>query len=234
MTTVTEELLAQLRDLERKGLEAVRAGEDAGALEALRTHTSPVQARVMESFAPPVRVVVPGMAYRRDPGSMEEMAAEHPGATVNAKYGAFTVSVDGQDVGNGRVAAPGEVDAPAWAGPVFLAEVRLPAAAASRREVRYPPPPVHPGSERGLALLVPAGSTAAEVAATLREAAGALLEEACPFDLYEGKGIPEGTRSLAFRLRFRAPERTLTDAEVDGAVARMLSALEERHGVRRR
>ena len=39
-----------------------------------------------------------------------------------------------------------------------------------------------------------------------------------PFDLYEGKGIPEGTRSLAFRLRFRAPERTLTDAEVDGAV----------------
>ena len=77
-------------------------------------------------------------------------------------------------------------------------------------------------------------STGADVSGTIREAAGALLEEVYPFDLYEGKGIPEGTRSLAFRLRFRAPERTLTDAEVDGAVGRVLSALEERHGVRRR
>jgi phenylalanyl-tRNA synthetase beta chain len=167
-------------------------------------------------------------------GLMEELAAEHPGATVDAADGRFTLSVDGKEIGNGRVAASGEVDAPAWAGPVFVVEVRLPAAVASRREVRYQPLPVHPGSERDLALLVPTGTRGADVAATIREAAGALLEEVYPFDLYEGKGIPEGTRSLAFRLRFRAPERTLTDAEVDGAVSRVLSALEERHGVRRR
>jgi phenylalanyl-tRNA synthetase beta subunit len=41
-------------------------------------------------------------------------------------------------------------------------------------------------------------------------------------------------RSLAWRLSFRAPERTLTDREVDAAVDRVLQALEERHGVRRR
>jgi phenylalanyl-tRNA synthetase beta chain len=46
--------------------------------------------------------------------------------------------------------------------------------------------------------------------------------------------VPEGTRSIAFRLRYRAPERTLTDAEVDAAVTRVLTALQERHGVRRR
>jgi phenylalanyl-tRNA synthetase beta chain len=167
-------------------------------------------------------------------GLMEELAAQHPGAVVDAADGAFTVSVDGGSVGNGRVAAEGEVDVPAWAGPVFVLEVRLPTAAASRRAVKYQPLPVHPGSERDLALIVPTTIRGTDVSATIREAAGALLEDVYPFDLYEGKGIPEGTRSLAFRLRFRAPERTLTDAEVDGAVTAVLAALEERHGVRRR
>jgi phenylalanyl-tRNA synthetase beta chain len=167
-------------------------------------------------------------------GLMEELADVHAGAVVEAEEGAFRVSIDDKEGGNGRVAAPGEVDAPAWAGGVFVLEMRLPEAAAGRREVAYQPIPVHPGSERDLALLVPASTRAAEVSATIREAAGALLEDVFPFDLYEGKGIPEGTRSIAHRLRFRAPERTLTDAEVDEAVARVLRALEERHGIRRR
>ena len=117
---------------------------------------------------------------------------------------------------------------------MFVLEARLPAAVPARRDVPYQPLPVHPGSERDLALLVPSATAGAEVTAVIREAAGTLLEEVYPFDLYEGKGVPEGTRSLAFPLRFRAPERTLTDAEVDGAVDRVLSALQERHGVRRR
>jgi phenylalanyl-tRNA synthetase beta chain len=167
-------------------------------------------------------------------GLMEELAALHPGAVVDAADGRFTVSVDGHARGNGRVAAEGEVDAPAWAGPVFVLEVRLPEVAASHRAVKYQPLPVHPGSERDLALIVPTTVRGADVSATIREAAGVLLEDVYPFDLYEGKGIPEETRSLAFRLRFRAPERTLTDAEVDGAVTSVLAALEERHGVRRR
>jgi phenylalanyl-tRNA synthetase beta subunit len=153
---------------------------------------------------------------------------------VDAVDGRFVLSVDRNERGNGRVAAEGEVDVPAWAGPVFVLEERLPEAAASRRAVTYQPLPVHPGSERDLALIVPTTIRGTDVSATIREAAGALLEDVYPFDLYEGKGIPEGTRSLAFRLRFRAPERTLTDAEVDDAVGRVLAALEERHGVRRR
>ena len=167
-------------------------------------------------------------------GLMEEVAAEHPGGTVDAADGALVISADGQRVGGGRAVAGAEVDAPAWAGAVLVLEARLPATAAARAEVSYQPLPVHPGSERDLALLVPAGTTAGEVAGTIRESAGTLLEDVRPFDLYEGKGIPEGTRSLAFRLGFRAPERTLTDAEVDEAVDRVLRTLEERHGVRRR
>ena len=168
-------------------------------------------------------------------GLLEELAAEYPDSRVEARDGGFAiVTAESRDVGGGRMASAQEVDAPAWAGPVFVVEAALPARSAARREVLYQPIPVHPGSERDLALLVPAGTTAADVDGTIREAAGALLEDVFPFDLYEGKGIPEGTRSVAFRLRFRAPERTLTDAEVDGAVAGVLRALEERHGIRRR
>jgi phenylalanyl-tRNA synthetase beta chain len=137
-------------------------------------------------------------------------------------------------IGEARVASAHEVDAPAWAGEVLVLEARLPSVAISRRAVRHRELPVHPGSERDLALLVPTTIAAGEVDSTIRGSAGDLLQSVAPFDLYEGKGIPEGTRSIAFRLRYRAPERTLTDAEVDESVTRVLTALEERHGVRRR
>jgi phenylalanyl-tRNA synthetase beta chain len=88
--------------------------------------------------------------------------------------------------------------------------------------------------ERDLALLVPEELTASEVIATVAGAAGPLLEQVEPFDLYRGTGIPAGTRSLALRLRFRAGDRTLTDAEVDGVVARVLKRLKESHGIERR
>jgi phenylalanyl-tRNA synthetase beta chain len=54
------------------------------------------------------------------------------------------------------------------------------------------------------------------------------------FDMYTGGGIPAGVRSLAFRLRFRAPERTLKDTEVDRAVEALLGKLEEELGVQPR
>ncbi|HEX8695045.1 MAG TPA: phenylalanine--tRNA ligase subunit beta [Longimicrobium sp.] len=167
-------------------------------------------------------------------GLLEEVAEHYPGGRVEAAEGGFALLADGKLAGRGWQAAEGEVDAPAWAAPVLLLEALLPAAAVGRRGIRYQPLPVHPGSERDLALLVPYSVSAAELEATIREAAGPLLEGVLPFDLYEGKGLEEGVRSLAWRLRFRAPERTLTDREVDAAVDRVLQALEERHGVRRR
>jgi phenylalanyl-tRNA synthetase beta chain len=55
-----------------------------------------------------------------------------------------------------------------------------------------------------------------------------------PFDVYAGKGLPPGGRSVAFRLRFRASDRTLTDGEVDRFVSRVLERLREEHNVERR
>jgi phenylalanyl-tRNA synthetase beta chain len=167
-------------------------------------------------------------------GLLEELAGEYPDGRVDAAEGRLTLFAGGDEIGTARQAEEAEVDAPAWAGPTFVLEVRLPPVPVERRSIQYRPLPVHPGSERDLALLVPAALTAGEVGRTIRESAGELLEDVFPFDLYEGKGIAEGTRSVAFRLRFRAADHTLTDAEVDSAVGRVLAALEERHGVRRR
>ena len=58
---------------------------------------------------------------------------------------------------------------------------------------------------------------AADVEAALRDGAGALLEELRLFDVFTGPHVGEGKRSLAYALRLRAPDRTLTDVEVLGA-----------------
>lgn len=63
-----------------------------------------------------------------------------------------------------------------------------------------------------------------DVADALREAAGELLESVRLFDVFTGAQVPEGKKSLAFALRFRAPDRTLTDAET--AVAREAAVAE--------
>jgi phenylalanyl-tRNA synthetase beta chain len=85
-----------------------------------------------------------------------------------------------------------------------------------------------------LALLLPEGVTAGSVEDVLRRAGGALLERVAVESDYRGAELPAGVRSVAFRLVFRAPDRTLRDVEVDQAETRLLAALAEELGVRRR
>jgi phenylalanyl-tRNA synthetase beta chain len=85
-----------------------------------------------------------------------------------------------------------------------------------------------------LALLLPAGVTAGQVEEVLRGAGVALLERIEIESDYRGPELPAGVRSVAFRLVFRAPDRTLRDAEVDQAETRLLAALGDELGVRRR
>jgi phenylalanyl-tRNA synthetase beta chain len=70
------------------------------------------------------------------------------------------------------------------------------------------------------------------VEATIRAAAGELLRDATLFDVYTGRPLEAAERSLAFRLRFGDPERTLTETEADGALDAVVKALERDHGAR--
>ena len=75
---------------------------------------------------------------------------------------------------------------------------------------------------------------AASVRGTIRSAAPATLVHTMEFDRYKGKGVPEDRVSLSLRLTFRSAERTLTDAEVDAAMERVVNALADTHGAVRR
>jgi phenylalanyl-tRNA synthetase beta chain len=87
-----------------------------------------------------------------------------------------------------------------------------------------------PSSDVDLAFVVDEAVPAAAVDATLRVAAGELLESLALFDVYRGAAVPEGTRSLAYRLRLCASDRTLTDQEVAEVRARCIGAAEQAHG----
>jgi phenylalanyl-tRNA synthetase beta chain len=86
----------------------------------------------------------------------------------------------------------------------------------------------YPLAKEDVALVVDTAVTAGAVEAALREGAGELLESVRLFDVYAGEQIGEGKKSLAFALRFRAPDRTLTEAEAsqarDAAVAAAAAA----------
>ena len=72
-------------------------------------------------------------------------------------------------------------------------------------------------------------SPAAAVVATLRAAGGDLLEDVRIFDVFRSEALGEGRRSVAFALRFRSPERTLTDSEVGEARAACIEAVTQAH-----
>jgi phenylalanyl-tRNA synthetase beta chain len=141
---------------------------------------------------------------------------------------------DGQVVGRGGRVAPHAIDAPAWADPVWAFEVRLDPAMSQPTTPRFRALPAFPATERDIALLVPDGVPAARVEAVVRAGGGPLLEDVRAFDVFRGRAVPAGFRSIAFRLRFRAPDRTLRDDEADGATERVLRRLKDELGIERR
>lgn len=73
----------------------------------------------------------------------------------------------------------------------------------------------YPASDRDLAFFVDTKTSVSELERSMRKAGGKLLDSVELFDEYKGKGVPEGKRSLAFRMVYRTIDRTLTDADVD-------------------
>lgn len=193
------------------------------------------------------RVAYPGQAVQFE-------AADAP---TGADAVLWRLQVGGLVIGEVRRVA---LDAPVWASPAFGVEVMLgevssasvaprgahahgaePSASGvaalvqgTRVPQRFVPLPTQPAAEFDLALLVPDTVAAGAVEACLRSTGGELLERVALFDEFRGKGVPEGTRSLAWRLTFRHPERTLREKELEGRRSQLLKALENQLGVRPR
>ena len=80
---------------------------------------------------------------------------------------------------------------------------------------KFQPYSAYPGSQRDLAFFAPLDLTVTEIEKVMTKAGGKLLEKIEVFDEYKGKNVPEGQRSLAFNLVYRASDRTLQDKDVD-------------------
>ena len=153
----------------------------------------------------------------------------HPDFEVRASYDLVTPG--GGTVGRGGVIAADRLDVPPWAGPVLGLEVVLPPEPEPLPAVTALPPPSQPSSSRDIAFLVPEDVGAGAVIEAIRKAGTELLESVDVFDLYQGDDLPAGMRSIAYALRFRARDRTLTDEEVDGVVRAILKRIKKDTGV---
>ena len=97
-------------------------------------------------------------------------------------------------------------------------------------DVTYTPLPKYPTVSRDLSLVCDESITVAQAEDVITAAAGKLLRSVKLFDIYRGTGVPEGKKSMAFSLELRADDRTLTDADSEGVVSKVLAALSEKLG----
>ncbi|GLU48131.1 phenylalanine--tRNA ligase subunit beta [Nocardiopsis ansamitocini] len=109
-------------------------------------------------------------------------------------------------------------------------EVELDLVEGLARSGQAPEVATYPVASQDVALVVDAGVPAGEVEAALREGAGALLESIALFDVYTGEQVGQGNKSLAYALRLRASDRTLTAEEATAARDSAVALAAERTG----
>jgi phenylalanyl-tRNA synthetase beta chain len=137
----------------------------------------------------------------------------------------------GREVGSfGELAAPVR-EGLDLAAPVFVVEVSLSALLAlAAWTPRYRPLPRFPAVHRDLALVASADVTAAEIESAIRSMRAPLLTRLLLFDVYSGDQVGPRRRSLAWSLTYQAPDRTLTDSEVNELHARIVEEIVKRFG----
>ncbi len=115
--------------------------------------------------------------------------------------------------------------------PVFLLDINLQAVLAVAGNTRsFSPLSRYPDVYRDSAFLLDESTAAKEVLDVIEKAKGRDVEDIVLFDLYRGKGIPEGKKSLAIRVRYRSMDKTLTDEEISRAHGKIVVALERELG----
>jgi phenylalanyl-tRNA synthetase beta chain len=121
--------------------------------------------------------------------------------------------------------------------PVAYAEVSLgvllPAMERAFR-ITYQPIPKYPSIEYDIAVVVGQATASGDLENTIRKQAGKTLRSVTVFDVYEGKNLPKGTKSLGYRLVFRDDNRTLTIGDVDAIIRRVVTALDTSFGAKLR
>jgi phenylalanyl-tRNA synthetase beta chain len=111
-------------------------------------------------------------------------------------------------------------------GELYCAELSFDALmAAQGADAEYVPLPKFPDLTRDIAVVCDRTVTVGDLETSIRKGARGLLKEVTLFDIYQGKGIPEGKKSVAFNLVLRADDRSLTSEEADADIQAILETL---------
>ncbi len=97
----------------------------------------------------------------------------------------------------------------------------------SGKAVKFAAYSTYPASDRDLAFFAPTEVTVSDLQRAIEKSGGKLLDTVTLFDEYRGENVPEGQRSLAFRLVYRSSDRTLTDKEIDPVHQKVRATLEK-------
>ena len=152
----------------------------------------------------------------------------HPGRCAGVRVGGVEVGVFGQV--HPLVAKNYGIDSE-----IYAAELDFTALSALLCPPKtFHPLPKYPTVNRDIAVVCDESVTVAQLVDCIRSAGGKLLRSVKLFDIYRGKGIDAGKKSVAFSLTLRSDERTLTDADSDGEVKAVLEKLEADLGARLR
>ncbi len=201
----------------------------AGDRSAWLEKPQPLDAWDAKGFAMAIaqRLAGGSVAIEVVPASREETAKAAP--HLHPRGAAF-LHAGGRRIGSFGPLHPDAIEALGLDGDVLVAEIDLEPFVAGPALPKFTAIPRFPASTRDVALVVKDGVMAGEVEGAVRAAAGPLAEGVRLFDRFVGGQIPAGFSSLAFHVVYRAPDRTLTDVEVDAAHANVVKAVGERFG----
>ena len=141
------------------------------------------------------------------------------------------VSIDGVDVGYMGQVHPLVAKNYGIDSEVYCAEISFTALLGLQLpDATYTALPKYPAVTRDVSVICDEALTVADAENAISAAGGKLLRGVKLFDIYRGTGVPEGKKSLAFSLELRADDRTLTDADSEGVMTKVVKALAEKCG----
>jgi len=152
----------------------------------------------------------------------------HPGRAAAVAVGGETFGVFGE-------VHPDVADRYGIGAKAYLAELNMKVLFANMQIVsEYEAVPRFPAIRRDIAMLVRDEVLVRDIENTIRERSGKLVETVKLFDVYKGQNVPDGHKSVAYSISFRAPDRTLTDDEVQAVMKKILENLEGKVGAQLR
>src|SRR5690606_31810166 len=156
----------------------------------------------------------------------------HPGRSARLQLGPKTVIAEIGEL-HPRILKALDVDGPLYGFEVIVEAIPEPKKKPTKTRPALALSPLMP-LRRDFAFIVDAAVPAGDLVKAVAGADKALIAEARVFDLYQGKGVPEGAKSLAVEVVLQPREKTLTDAEIEALSARIVAAAERAVGARLR